>query len=136
MPEARERCGNAVAPGPRCREETLDLAEELFVSCRFTEASRVCNDALSSGSKTQSANGRALTSTSSSSSSDPGGSTIMVAFDDQFIAPVADCDTCDLFVAVLLQCGFELQRAEEWDRCRAFYSTNGDSMPFAVGILW
>lgn len=135
MAEVRDKREGPVAPSPRGREASLDLAEELFVSCRFTEASRVCNDALSSGSNTPSANGR-TPSSSGSGSGDPAGSAMMVAFDDQFIAPAGDCDTSDLLVAVLLQCGFELQRTQEWDRCRAFYSTNGDAMPFAVAILW
>ncbi|CAM9778596.1 unnamed protein product [Hapterophycus canaliculatus] len=134
MAEARGTCGDTVAPSSQGLEASLDVAEELFVSCRFTEASRVSKDALSSVSSTPPANGR--TCSSSNISGDPASSDLMVAFDDQFIAPVADCDTSDLFVAVLLQCGFELQRTEEWDRCRAFYNANGNAMPFAVAILW
>ncbi|CAM9668583.1 unnamed protein product [Scytosiphon promiscuus] len=135
MATSRKRSVDAVTSGFPCRETTLDLAEELFVSCRFTEASRVCSTALSSGSNTLLANGGTVSNTRSSRS-DTAGPALVVAFDDQFIDPVAECDTSDLFVAVLLQCGFELQRAEEWDRCRAFYSANGDAMPFAVAILW
>lgn len=116
--------GAARVAGPR--EASLDSAEELFVSCRFTEAARVCNDAL----------GDASTGASSSGKSGSGlaGSAPVVAFDDQLISPVGECDTADLIVAVLLQCGFELRRSEEWRRCRAYY---GDSaIPFPVAILW
>lgn len=112
--------GAARAAGPR--EANLDLAEELFVACRFTEAARVCNDAL----------GTATSSGDSGSGLE--GSPLLVTFDEQIIAPIGECDTADLIVAVLLQCGFELRRTEEWRRCRAHYAEN--AMPFAVGILW
>eukprot|EP00752_Nemacystus_decipiens_P010193 g9083.t1 len=114
--------GSARAAGPR--EASLDLAEELFVSCRFTEAARVCNDALAA----------AAAASDDGSSSGLGGSALVVTFDDQVISPVGECDTADLIVAVLLQCGFELRRTEEWRRCRAYY---GESpIPFAIAILW
>lgn len=128
MTKAREKSGDALAD-PLGLEASLDLAEELFVSCRFTEAARVCSDALSVSSTTSPGNG------SNSRSSDLAGSALVVAFDDQVIAPVGECDTSDLIVAVLLQCGFELRRTEEWRRCRAFYGESG-AMPFAVAILW
>lgn len=117
-----ESGGSIRAAGPR--EVSLDLAEELFVSCRFTEAARVCNDALSDGS----------TASSGKSGSTLAGSALVVTFDDQVIAPVGECDTADLIVAVLLQCGFELRRTEEWRRCRTFYCES--AIPFAVAILW
>lgn len=124
MEKGGEKDGGAArAAGPR--EASLDLAEELFVSCRFTEAARVCNDALFAGSTEPS---------SAKSRSAPAGSALVVSFDDQVIAPVGECDTPDLIVAVLLQCGFELRRTEEWRGCRAFYGEN--PMPFAVAILW
>lgn len=112
--------------------DALDLAEELFVSCRFTEAARVCNEALQASSISSSP---APCARSSSGSGDPASSRPAVTLGDQLIAPVGECDTCDLIVAVLLQCGFELRRLEEWGRCRAYYSTRG-AMPFAVAILW
>lgn len=117
--------GAARAAGPL--EASLDLAEELFVSCRFTEAARVCNHALASAAA-------AAAASPGDSGSGLGGSALVVTFDDQVIAPVGECDTADLIVAVLLQCGFELRRTEEWGRCRAYYGES--EMPFAVAILW
>lgn len=121
--EKRGENGGDAARAAGSREASLDLAEELFVSCRFTEAARVCNDALSAAAGSSGDRGSSLE-----------GSALVVNFDDQVIAPVGECGTADLIVAVLLQCGFELRRTEEWRRCRAYY---GESpMPFAVGILW
>lgn len=129
MTEARDTFKDtAMAVDPVDSVARLDLAEELFVSCRFTEASKVCNDALNlvpTSSSTQSGRNR----------SEPASTERVVAFDDQLIAPVGECDTSDLIVAVLLQCGFELQKSEEWARCRAFYARRG-AMPFAVATLW
>lgn len=127
--EARDKVKDiAVAVNHIDSVARLDLAEELFVSCRFTEASEVCNEALNLvpiSSSTQCAR----------NNSKPASTERVVAFDDQLIAPVGECDTSDLIVAVLLQCGFELQRSEEWARCRAFYARRG-AMPFAVATLW
>lgn len=128
LTEARDKFKDmAVDTDPMDSVARLDLAEELFVSCRFTEASKVCNDALN------------LIPISSApiarNSSEPVSTERVVAFDDQLIAPVGECDTSDLIVAVLLQCGFELQRSEEWAQCRAFYARRG-AMPFAVATLW
>lgn len=133
MAKTGEKSGAALADTPGL-EASLDLAEELFVSCRFTEAARVCGNALSASStpNTPRSDSRSSTSTSSSDLAD---SVLVVAFDDQIIAPVGECETSDLIVAVLLQCGFELRRTEEWRRCRAFYGDRG-AMPFAVAILW
>ena len=117
--------GGSAARAAGLLEASLDLAEELFVSCRFTEAVRVCNDALSTASSAAS---------SGKSGSGLGRSALVVTFDDLVIAPVGECDTADLIVAVLLQCGFELRRTEEWRRCRAYYGAS--AMPFAVAILW
>lgn len=129
MTEARDkRKGMSVAVDPIDLVARLDLAEELFVSCRFTEASKVCNDALNLVPVPSSAR-------IASNSSEPASKERVVAFHDQLIAPVGECDTSDLIVAVLLQCGFELQRSEEWARCRAFYTKRG-VMPFAVATLW
>lgn len=126
MENGGEKRGDATDVGSLDQEASLDVAEELFVSCRFTEAARVCSDALSASSGNGWGN---------ESRSDLSGSTLMVVFEDQTIAPVGECDTSDLIVAVLLQCGFELQRTEEWHRCREFYGAGG-AMPFAVAILW
>lgn len=125
MENGGEKFGDGTAACPLDQEARLDLAEELFVSCRFTEAARVCTDALSASP----ASGR------DRGGSDLSGSNLVVAFEDQIIAPVGECSTCDLIVAVLLQCGFELQRTEEWHSCRDFYGASG-AMPFAVAILW
>lgn len=118
---------------PLSKEESLDLAEELFVSCRFTEAATVCNEAL-----------QRLTSIDTPASRDSGNnnrqtanSGPVVAFGDQLIAPVRECGIFDLIVVILLQCGFELRRAEEWSQCRRFYDTKrGAIMPFVVALLW
>ncbi|CAM9583825.1 unnamed protein product [Ectocarpus sp. 4 AP-2014] len=137
----KEKCGETLDADAIDQEAKLDLAEELFVSCRFTEAARVCSAALSQGSSYTSpksnfsSTSTSTTATTSSGSHDPAGSALVVAFDDQIIAPVEECGTSDLMVAVLLQCGFELQRTEEWGRCRAFYGTTR-AIPFAVAILW
>lgn len=127
-----EKSGGTPAD-PLGAEVSLDLAEELFVSCRFTEAARVCVDALSASSTSTAArnDGRR----NSIPASELADSALVVAFDDQVIAPVGECETSDLIVAVLLQCGFELRRTEEWRRCRAFYGEGG-AMPFAVATLW
>ncbi|CAN0192776.1 unnamed protein product [Ectocarpus sp. 8 AP-2014] len=141
MAKSAEKCGETLDADAIDQEATLDLAEELFVSCRFTEAARVCSAALSEGSSYTSPNSNfsststSTTATTSSGSHDPTGSALVLAIDDQVIAPVGECGTSDLIVAVLLQCGFELQRTEEWGRCRAFYSTTR-AIPFAVAILW
>lgn len=111
-------------------EAILDFAEELFVSCRFTEAVRVCGNAL--------ARYRCPDGTRRTTSSTPPAGTFSaraVAFEDMLIEPSGACDTYDLLVAVLLQCGFELGRLEEWSRCRTFYELRG-AMPFATGMLW
>eukprot|EP00903_Cladosiphon_okamuranus_P009576 g9118.t1 len=123
--EKRGENGGSTARAAGPLEASLDLVEELFVSCRFTEAARGCNDALASA---------AAAASTGDSGSGPGASSLVVTFDDQFIAPVGECVTADLIVAVLLQCGFELRRTEEWRRCRAYYGES--AMPFAVGILW
>ncbi|CBJ31739.1 expressed unknown protein [Ectocarpus siliculosus] len=142
MTKPAEKCGETLDADAFDQEAKLDLAEELFVSCRFTEAARVCSAVLGEGSSCTSSPRRNFSSTStsttattSSGSHDPAGSALVVAFDDQVIAPVGECGTSDLIVAVLLQCGFELQRTEEWGRCRAFYGTTR-AIPFAVAILW
>lgn len=106
-------------------EQCLDLAEELFVSCRFQEAARVCDAALT---------------THCDHKRPPSGTAhlphaTLLAFEDGIIAPLADCDTADLIVAVLLQCGFEVGRSEQWGRCRKYYHDKGP-MPFAIAILW
>lgn len=126
MTEAGRKRANILTPEPLSEEASLDRAEELFVSCRFTEAARVCNDALNYDSNS---------SSSARSSNESARMRPVVAFDDQLIAPIQDCETLDLIVAVLLQCGFELRRMEEWGRCRAFYIRRG-AMPFAVSTLW
>lgn len=129
MTEARSKLKDIAGPVDSMDLVTrLDLAEELFVSCRFTEASKVCNDALNLVPLSSSAQ-------SATNNSEPANTERVVAFDDQLIAPVGECDTSDLIVAVLLQCGFELQISEEWARCRAFYARRG-AMPFAVATLW
>lgn len=116
-------------------EASLDLAEELFVSCRFTEAARVCCSALSASSTSTAPRIDSNSNSNARGGSELTDSTREVAFDDQVIAPVAECETSDLIVAVLLQCGFELRRTEEWRRCQAFYDARG-AVPFAVAILW
>lgn len=127
MAEAGDTSVGNIQADSRSTETSLDLAEELFVTCRFTEAASVCNDALLSSS-----NSRSNSSIGGRSSASLGP---VVVFGDQVIAPVGECDTSDLVVAVLLQCGFELRRTEEWARCRAFYGT-GRAIPFAVAVLW
>lgn len=111
-------------------EASLDLAEELFVSCRFTAAIRVCNNALTRYSCFDRTRPPASSAAHVASASET-----LVAFEDLLIAPVGACDTSDLLVAVLLQCGFELGRSEEWARCRSFYEVRG-AMPFAIAVLW
>lgn len=131
MTEAGVQSMQTLTAGGMSVEASLDLAEELFVSCRFTEAARVCIDALNSSSN-------------ASTSSKPGGASKeqaiavpAVTFGEYSISPVEECDTPDLIVAVLLQCGFELRRTEEWHRCGAFYGRErGGAMPFSVGVLW
>lgn len=106
---------------PLSPEESLEMAEGLFVACRFTEAARVSSEYLGS-----------LLGRGSNESS-----TIVpvVSFGDNCIAPLGECSVADLIVAVLLQCGYELRRKEDWDLCRSFYSEHGP-MPFEVAILW
>lgn len=111
-------------------EASLDLAEELFVSCRFNEAARVCNDALKSD--LQSCKYATAVKAGGEAASPVGP---VATLGDQLIAPVGECDMCDLLVVVLLQCGFELRRTEEWARCQAFYAERG-AIPFAVAIIW
>ncbi|CAB1104423.1 unnamed protein product [Ectocarpus sp. CCAP 1310/34] len=136
-----ENCRETLDVDDIDQEAKLDLAEELFVSCRFTEAATICSTALSEDSSYTSPNSNfsststSSTATTSSGSHDSAGSALVVAIGDHVIAPVGECGTSDLIVAVLLQCGFELQRTEEWARCRAFYGTTR-AVPFAVAILW
>ena len=105
-------------------EESLDVVEKLFVACRFTEAATVSSQVLLS-----------LVSTLGRRSEESTTAVPVVNFGDDFINPVGECDVADLIVAVLLQCGYELRRKEDWGRCRAFYSIRGP-MPFDVAILW
>lgn len=106
---------------PLSAEESLEMAEGLFVACRFTEAARVSSEYLASIVGC----GRDESATI----------VPVVNFGDDFIAPLGECDVADLIVAVLLQCGYELRRKEDWDLCRSFYSKRGP-MPFEVAILW
>lgn len=111
-------------------EASLDRAEELFVSCRFNEAARVCKDALLNSQTSSKCATGVLAGDEAASPAGP-----VAALGDNLIAPIGVCDICDLMVVVLLQCGFELRRAEEWASCHAFYAKRG-AMPFAVAILW
>lgn len=112
--------------GHHVGDESLDLAEELFVACRFDDAARVCNDTL-----------RSICSSppGSQSKDEATPSAHMVPFEDSMIAPLGTCDNADLIVAILLQCGFELKRPEDWAQCHAFYSLRG-AIPFAIATLW
>lgn len=106
---------------PLSPEESLEVAEGLFVACRFAEAARVSSEYLGS------ILGRG---SNESATIEP-----VVSFGDKYIAPLGECDVADLIVAVLLQCGYELRRKEDWDLCQSFYSERGP-MPFEVAILW
>lgn len=105
---------------------TLNLAEELFVACRFEDAASVCNNAL---------NSHCCTPHDSIARGEQATPALVVAFGDYVIAPIGTCDNADLLAAILLQCGFELGRSEDWARCRAFYGVRG-AIPFAIASLW
>lgn len=111
-------------------EASLDLAEELFVSCRFNEAATVCNDALKFDLQSCKYTMAAIAGGEAAIPVGP-----VARLGEQLIAPVGECDIYDLLVVVLLQCGFELRSTEEWARCQAFYAKRG-AIPFAVAILW
>lgn len=102
----------------------LDLAEELFVACKFDDAARICNSGLNFFRCPRPA-----------SFVDAAPTLPLVDFGNNAIAPLGAPDSADLFIAILLQCGFELRRSEDWARCRSFYDVRGP-VPFHVAILW
>jgi hypothetical protein len=102
--------------------EDLDEAETLLVLCKFDEAAAVCRSAIDEVLKSVPAASDASVRSSG------------LRLGDLQVA-VTECEEVDLLMAVLLQCGFELGRKDEYRYCHTAYKTLG-SMPFTIALLW
>jgi hypothetical protein len=102
--------------------EALDVAETLLVSCKFDEAAAVCRSAIDEILKSVPA------------ASDASARSSGLRLGDLQVA-VTECEEVDLLMAVLLQCGFELGRKDEYRYCHTAYKTLG-TMPFTIALLW
>ncbi|CAN0018288.1 unnamed protein product, partial [Discosporangium mesarthrocarpum] len=107
----------------------VDLAELSLVSCQFHKASKICLEGLERLS---------VPPLSRRSPDDSGGrqGCPLVRFGECWTACLGECNNADLLAAVLLQCGYELRRRDEWERCRLLYKDRGRPMPFVVATLW
>ncbi|KAG5179056.1 hypothetical protein JKP88DRAFT_156174, partial [Tribonema minus] len=105
----------------------LDAAEAALVSCRFAEASSLCREHLEATLHPD-GNGTSTPVSSSSTSLHLG---------DLSVA-VADLQECDQLIAVLLQCGFELGRKNEYRFCHSYYKSRAlkHPIPLAIALLW
>jgi hypothetical protein len=102
--------------------EALDEAETLLVSCKFDEAAAVCRSTID----------EVLRSVPAASDTAARSSGLRLG---DLQVTVTECEEVDLLMAVLLQCGFELGRKDEYRYCHTAYKTLG-SMPFTIALLW